>query len=204
MQVSPSPEHYIPEGPLDDSTMITGLRQADPSAREACYKAYRLRLYATACHFLGAQDPDAEDLVHEAFAAAYEGIGRFEGRSSLYTWLNHICVNLCYARIRQRKRQVELSGDDLDRVLGAQAVAAATEAEEAALRAERLERLGAWIRRLGELCRQTLWLRLVEGLPLAQMREKLGVPLGTVAARVARCQAALKEMATVDEGTEGV
>jgi RNA polymerase sigma factor (sigma-70 family) len=107
-------------------------------------------------------------------------------------------VNLCFGRIRQRKRQVELSSEDLERVLGRHAIAAATESEEAELRQERQEQLGKWIRRLGELCRQMMWLKLVEGLGLAQMKEKLGLPLGTVAARVARCQNALKEMATED------
>lgn len=187
---------------MDEASLLEGLRRGDAKAREHCYLAYRQRLYATACHFLGVQDPDAEDLVHEAFAAAYEGIHRFEGRSSLYTWLNHICVNLCFARIRQRKRQVDLSNDDLDRVLGEQAIAAATQAEESALRQERQAKLSGWIRRLGELCRQMMWLKLVEGLGLAQMKEKLGLPLGTVAARVARCQAALKEMATADDAPE--
>ena len=45
-------------------------------------------------------------------------------------------------------------------------------------------------------------LRLVEGLTLFQMKERLSLPLGTVAARVARCQTALKALAEADRKAE--
>src|SRR5262245_17535711 len=103
---------------MDEASLLSGLRAGDEAARAEVYRLYRQRLYATACHFLGWKDSEAEDLVHDSFVVALQGIARFEGRSSLYTWLNHICVNLCFARIRKRKRAVSLAEEDWDRAVG--------------------------------------------------------------------------------------
>ena len=187
---------------MDEGSLIEALKRGDPSAQEAVYLAHRQGLYATACHFLGYQDPEAEDMVHEAFAVAYAKIGSFEGRSSLYTWLTRICVNLCFARIRRRKRQVALDGDDLERLMGPQARGQAAQAEADELGAARKAKLAAWLQGLGALCREMLRLRLEEGLTLFQMKERLRLPLGTVAARVTRCQAALKSLAQADRKAE--
>jgi RNA polymerase sigma-70 factor (ECF subfamily) len=187
---------------MDEAALIEGLRRGDAAAREAVYLAHRQGLYATACHFLGYQDPEAEDMVHEAFAVAYAKISGFEGRSSLYTWLTRICVNLCFARIRKRKRQVATEGGDLERMLGPRALGQAVQADEAAQAEQRRAKLGQWLRELGELCREMLRLRLEEGLTLSQMKQRLKLPLGTVAARVTRCQAALKAMAEADRLAE--
>ena len=107
---------------MDEKALIQALRRGDAGAKESVYLAHRQGLYATACHFLGYRDPEAEDMVHETFAVAFEKIGGFEGRSSLYTWLTRICVNLCFARIRRRKRQVEMDGQDLEGLMGPQAL----------------------------------------------------------------------------------
>jgi RNA polymerase sigma-70 factor (ECF subfamily) len=183
---------------VKEDALIQQLRDGDEAAREACYQAYRQRLYATACHFLGHQDPDAEDMVHDCFAQAFEKIGGFEGRSSLYTWLNRICVNLCFNRIRQRKRMVGMLHEDLEGLLGAGPQA--LEREEAALKAERLRKLARWLKDLNRHCAQLLKLRMVEGLGVFEIKEKLNLPFGTVAARLSRCQRALRDRAKREGG----
>jgi RNA polymerase sigma-70 factor (ECF subfamily) len=183
---------------VTDSELLLKLKDGDEEAKELLYRNYRQRLYATACHFLGYQDSEAEDLVHDSFAAFYESIGRFEGRSSLYTWLNHICVNLCYSRIRKRRRLVALSDEAWEAAQGKASLEAAHRKDEEAQRLERLARLGSWLAKLGGLCQKILRMRLLEHLSLFEIKEKLAVPMGTAAARVSRCQKALKELAESD------
>ena len=71
-----------------------------PGAGDEFVTRYRERIYAVSVAVLGWQDPEAADAVQETFVAALNGLKGFEFRSSLYTWLNQICVRQCYRRIR--------------------------------------------------------------------------------------------------------
>jgi RNA polymerase sigma-70 factor (ECF subfamily) len=60
----------------------------------------------------------AEEVVQEAWLGVLQGIGRFEGRSSLRTWVFRIVVNIAKTRGQREGRSVPfatLMGDDLDR-----------------------------------------------------------------------------------------
>jgi RNA polymerase sigma-70 factor, ECF subfamily len=60
----------------------------------------------------------AEEVVQEAWLGVLQGIGRFEGRSSLRTWVFRILVNIAKTRGQREGRSVPfatLMGDDLDR-----------------------------------------------------------------------------------------
>ena len=55
---------------------------------------------------------EAEDVTQETFLKAMKAADRFEGASSLYTWLCSIAKNLWLNRCKQQKRQY--SSDDFD------------------------------------------------------------------------------------------
>jgi RNA polymerase sigma-70 factor (ECF subfamily) len=59
----------------------------------------------------------AEDVVQDAWVGVLKGIDRFEGRSSLRTWILRILVNIAKTRGQREGRSVPfstLAGDDLD------------------------------------------------------------------------------------------
>lgn len=50
---------------------------------------------------------EAEDITQEVFIRAFQGMGRFDGRSSLRTWLFRIAYNLCVDASRKRSRSTQ-------------------------------------------------------------------------------------------------
>jgi len=57
-------------------------------------------------------ETDAWDLAQEAFLKAWRSIQRFQGRSSFYTWLYRITVNVTIDSLRRRRHHVEVELDD--------------------------------------------------------------------------------------------
>jgi RNA polymerase sigma-70 factor (TIGR02960 family) len=89
--------------------MLAAAREGDQVAFERLVASYRRQLHAHCYRMLGSLQ-DAEDALQETLLAAWRGLGGFEGRSSLRTWLYRIATNACLRLAERRPRRV-LSSD---------------------------------------------------------------------------------------------
>lgn len=89
----------------DDEVMLAGARAGDEGAFAALVERYRGELRVHCYRMLGSLD-ESEDLVQETFLRAWKGLGGFEGRSTLRTWLYRIATNACLDALDGRARRV--------------------------------------------------------------------------------------------------
>jgi RNA polymerase sigma-70 factor (ECF subfamily) len=90
---------------VSESELLDAARQGDEDAYAALVSEHRPALHALCYRMLGSV-PDAEDALQEALLRAWRGLPRFEGRSSLRTWLYTIATNACLKAIERRPIRV--------------------------------------------------------------------------------------------------
>ena len=163
---------------------------------------------ATSAHFprihraalvLSGNPWDADDLAQETFLILARQGGSFQGRSSLYTWLYGVLLNLDRRQRRRQgmsRRKLRVLWDSLPStehtVPGADAFTEVKEWKKS---------LWARVAQLPDGQRQSLVLRFSEGLRYDEIAEVLCCPLGTVKSRIFHGLAALRKLLD-EEGEE--
>src|SRR6266542_4400364 len=84
----------------DDARLVEGLRAGDEAAFASMLRVAQMYVSSRAV---------AEEVVQEAWLGVLKGIGRFEGRSSLKTWLFRIVANTAKTRGVREARSIPFS-----------------------------------------------------------------------------------------------
>jgi RNA polymerase sigma-70 factor (ECF subfamily) len=100
---------------VDDAALVHGLRDGDEDAFRELVDANSGYLMRLALGITGSRAV-AEEVVQETWIAVLRGIDRFEGRSSLRTWIMRILANTAKTRAARERRSVPFSslGDGED------------------------------------------------------------------------------------------
>jgi RNA polymerase sigma-70 factor (ECF subfamily) len=184
----------------DEVELVRRCREGSEAAYAVLVRLHRPRLFALAYRLTGDRST-AEDVVQEAFLAAFKAIDRFEPKPSLAAWLNKITVRIAgRAATRQAGRpkssldqmadppegQTPLSGTliDLDPTADPQMAVETGELRRA---------LGDAIERLPFKYRAAVVLRYVIGLEYAEAAVALDVPLNTFKSHLLRGTRMLRE-----------
>jgi len=87
-------------------------RAGDGEAFAELVEPYRHELLVHCYRFLGSAQ-DAEDAVQETLLAAWRGLGGFEGRASVRTWLYRVATSRCLHALRAASRRPPMNGPDV-------------------------------------------------------------------------------------------
>lgn len=102
---------------MSDEDILSLLEQ--PASLERGFRLlvekYRERLYWHVRRMV-VEHEDANDVLQNCFLKAYRGLGKFRGRSKLYTWLYRIATNeaITHLNRRQRKQTSAIDSEELN------------------------------------------------------------------------------------------
>lgn len=180
---------------INDIDDVLRARQGDNTARETLFKRH-LRPVRQRVHRLMGPDPDAEDVVQEAFLRAFANLGRLVDPQAFPAWLSKIAVHLVNHRLRRRKLLRRLGfqpGADraevMDTVAGPSlSPAIATEAR----------RVYALLDDLPAEARVAFLLRHLEEMTVPEVSAHMGISERTVKRRVALAEARMAPFVELD------
>jgi RNA polymerase sigma-70 factor (ECF subfamily) len=201
VDVALSGSEAIP-APVAERGLVEQCRRGDPNAFARLVGIHEGLVYNLAARILG--DPEeAKDVSQDVFLQVYRMLPRFEGRSSLKTWIYRIVVNQCRNRQRWWRRRRKDKALPLEELTAAESAQLVSECpagpEEQLSRREQGLRVQAALLTLSLDHRAVLLLREVEELSGAEIAQALDVAEGTVKSRLARAREALREALTAPE-----
>jgi len=181
---------------LQEESLVRRVIAGDPAAEEEFFGMYRPRLYRTTTYFLGYNDSEVDDVVQDTFVIAIPRLKDYVFDAPIYAWLRQICLRLCYARMRGRRRMLMSAEEDLEVLLCNRAVEKLQQESELIEKEQKLNFLQELKKQLCPESRQIIELRHGQGLTYSSISQTLKIPMGTVMSRLARAREQIRKLAT--------
>lgn len=157
----------------------------DQAAFELLVRRHKAGLYGFCRRYVGDPD-DAYDVLQDAFAAAWTGLGRYDARRPFAAWLRTIALNKCRDFGRRRSvRRLFLAAFAREETLRTSPSAFSASIDP---RDERMERLEREIAALPTAYKEALLLTTLGGLSHQDAAAELGVTVKAIEMRVYRAK----------------
>ena len=171
----------------EDRQLVERAQAGDAGAFDDLVVKYSPRLYGLVYNMTSNHE-DTNDLLQDVFAKAYKAIRGFRGKSSFYTWIHSIAVNMTLNFLKKRGRRYNLSLDDVDSAVQndkefLEITQTSSPVREADL-SELQKRLNEAMMKLSDDHRAVVTMFHVQGMPHAEISKILKVSEGTVRSRL--------------------
>lgn len=167
---------------FNDAELVEACRRGDEAAWSELVNRYSRYIYAIATQAYRLPQHEAEDVFQETFSRAFDKIDSLRDTSALKAWLAQIARRAALDRIRSSGREVaveEMPEGDVDREL--ERLDEALEVRQA-------------LKSLPEHCREIIDRFFARDQSYRVIGEAMDIPSGTIASRISRCLAKLREL----------
>lgn len=174
--------------------LVERARRGDREAYEDLVRRKVAAVYRTALAVLG-NEADAHDAVQETFLAAWRRLPSLRDADRFDAWLGRITLNACRMTLRRRRGVREIPMTDSANARATAGAArdpadpATSDFDAAAVSADAFDRAFG---RLSVDQRALIVLHHLDGLPVADIGARLGIPTGTVKSRLHTARLALE------------
>jgi len=166
---------------LTDAELVRACRAGDSEAWNELVERYSRYVYAIAVRGFRLSDDDAEDVFQDVFTRTYERLGDLRSDDAIRPWIGQLTRRLCVDRLRAAGRESIEEEPAEGRV------------DETIDRLDEALALQESLLRLSEPCREILDRFFARDESYATIASSLGLPPGTIASRISRCLAKLRE-----------
>jgi RNA polymerase sigma-70 factor (ECF subfamily) len=182
-------EATLAQADVSETDLVKRCQAGDTEAFDQLVTRYRTRIFAMIYNMVH-NEQDAWDLAQDSFVKAWKSIRRFRGRSSFYTWIYRIVMNVTIDWLR--KKQVKGVGAEFDAAIQAKQIdpASRTAPKADALpyeimqRSETRTRIDNAISQLSPEHRAVILMKEIEEMQYHEIAETLGCSIGTVMSRL--------------------
>lgn len=197
---STGPEVAVPGQALTDLEIVRRVKAGEGALFELLMRRYNQRLYRVARSIVK-DEPEAEDVMQQAYVNAYTHLDQFADRAKFSTWLTRITVHEALARLRRRGRLTEIdamSDQDSRAVMASRG----PDPEQEAMTGELRVALERSLDSIPEIYRMAFVLRDVEGLSTAEAAQCLETSEDVVKTRLHRARVLLRRELMARAGSE--
>jgi RNA polymerase sigma-70 factor (ECF subfamily) len=169
---------------VSDSELVARCRAGDQQAWAELVERFSRYVYAISVQGFRLSEADAEDVFQEVFARAYEHLDGLRDDAAVRPWLGQLTRRLCIDRLRATARERPAAEDELE----------PAGSEETLSLLEDAMTVHDALAEAPEHCREILDRFFARDESYRTIGEALDLPPGTIASRISRCLARLREL----------
>jgi len=178
-----------------DDQLVKQAKQGDVDAFTELVRRFQEKIYHTILSLTRNQQ-DANDLAQETFMHAFKSLRSFKQRSTFYTWIYRIAVNLTLNFLKRRKRDEKREVHVEDYSLDVRSAVSTIPAEKHSIKKELSDRLEEAIDSLPLKYRTSFVLVAFQGMTHSQAAKVLSCAENTVSWRMHKARRLLQQKLT--------
>jgi RNA polymerase sigma factor (sigma-70 family) len=171
------------EASLSDAALVARCRTGDESAWAELVNRFSRYVYAIATQGFSLRADDAEDVFQEVFARTYQHLDRLRDDEAIRPWIAQLTRRLSIDKIRAASRE-QLSDEEIE----------PSGFDETFDRLDEALSVREALAQLSESCQEILDRFFARDESYQTIGETLEIPSGTIASRISRCLAKLREI----------
>ncbi len=166
-----------------DAALVARCRAGDQAAWNELVERFSRYVYAICVQAFRLPDSDAEDVFQEVFARAYQHLDKLRDDAAVRPWLAQLTRRLCIDRLRAAAREQPAGEEEL-----------LVETDDKLAQLDDALTVHEALAETPEHCREILDRFFARDESYRTIGEALDLPSGTIASRISRCLAKLREL----------
>jgi RNA polymerase sigma factor (sigma-70 family) len=168
---------------LPDAQLVARCRAGEEAAWNELVSRFSRYVYGIAVQAFRLSEPDAEDVFQECFSRVYEHLDRLRDDSALRPWIGQLTRRLCIDRLRSGGRELPAEEEQFVSL-----------AEDTISTLDEAMTVHEAMAALSGDCREILDRFFAQDESYKTIGDALELPSGTIASRISRCLAKLREL----------
>jgi RNA polymerase sigma factor (sigma-70 family) len=169
---------------LSDAQLVARCRGGDPAAWNELVERFSRYVYAISVQAFRLAQHDAEDVFQEVFTRVYQHLHRLRSDEAIRPWIAQLTRRVCIDRLRAGSRESPAAEEMPDE----------GEDDETLAHLDEAMAVREGLDELGDPCREILDRFFCQDESYKTIGEAMDIPAGTIASRISRCLAKLREV----------